>query len=142
MNGMWEAYKKAFFQWEQASAEYAEKVMSNPAVLGPSGAMLSAVMRGKARADKLLASWWSLNGIPTRREQERILHSLNELHSRLTDLELDLDERLEPRPRAAAQPNAELAELRAELEALRKVAAAKKKPAKRETAPKRTNPKE
>jgi len=87
---IWDLWKQGFNAWEQATAQYMEKVLSNPGVLGPTGAMLTAAMRTKAATDKMVASMWSSMGLPTRRDQERSLHKLNQLESRLLDLEEQL----------------------------------------------------
>jgi hypothetical protein len=87
---IWDMWKKGFTAWETATAQYMEKVMSNPAVLGTSGAMLTAVMKTKSAADRAMSAWWSTLGLPTRRDQERSLHKLNQLESRLYDLEEQL----------------------------------------------------
>jgi hypothetical protein len=44
-------------------------------------------MKAKAAGDDATARWWSLWGLPTRRDQERSLHALNQLQSRILDLE-------------------------------------------------------
>lgn len=87
---IWDMWKQGFNAWEQATAQYVEKLLSNPGVLGPAGAMLSAAMKTKAATDKLIESWWSSIGVPTRRDQERTLHKLNQLESRLFDIEEQL----------------------------------------------------
>ena len=87
MNDLWDMWKKGFAAWESATSTYLEQVLSNPAVLGPAGAMLTAAMKTKVASDKAWASWWSAWGLPTRRDQERALHKLNQLESRLYDLE-------------------------------------------------------
>ncbi len=84
---IWDMWKQGFTAWEQATSTYLEKVLQNPAVLGPAGAMLTAAMKTKAAADKAMSSLWSTIGLPTRRDQERSLHKLNQLESRLYDLE-------------------------------------------------------
>ena len=84
---IWDIWKNGFNAWETATAQYMEKVMSNPGVLGPAGTMLTAVMKTKAATDKAMSSWWSMIGLPTRRDQERSLHKLNQLESRIADLE-------------------------------------------------------
>ena len=84
---IWDMWKKGFAAWEQATAQYMEKVMSNPSVLGSTGAMLTAVMKTKTATDRAMSAWWSTLGLPTRRDQERSLHKLNQLESRLYDLE-------------------------------------------------------
>jgi hypothetical protein len=84
---IWGMWKSGFTAWEQATAQYMEKVLSNPSVLGPAAAMMTAVMKTKARASGALTTCWSALGLPTRRDQERSLHLLNQLESRLYDLE-------------------------------------------------------
>jgi hypothetical protein len=91
MNG-WDRWKKGFDAWENAAAQRLETVLRSPRVLRPSGALLTAVMRSKAALDGATAAWWSAVGLPTRRDQERSLHALNELQSRLIDLEEELAE--------------------------------------------------
>lgn len=83
----WDLWKQGFNAWEQATAQYMEKVLSNPGVLGPAGGMLTAAMKTKAATEKAVAAWWASVGLPTRRDQERTLHKLNQLESRLYDLE-------------------------------------------------------
>jgi|SRR4051812_34796570 hypothetical protein len=87
----WDTWKKGFDGWEARTAEFLETVMKSSAFLEPVGHMLTATMKAKAASDKAMAQWWSLWGLPTKRDQERGLHALNQLQSRL----LDLEERLE-----------------------------------------------
>lgn len=87
---LWDNWKKGFSAWETATAAYLEQVLANPAVLGPAGAMLTAAMKTKAATDKAAHSWWASIGLPTRRDQERGLHKLNQLESRIADLEEQL----------------------------------------------------
>ncbi|MEZ4393095.1 MAG: poly(R)-hydroxyalkanoic acid synthase subunit PhaE [Polyangiales bacterium] len=104
----WETWKKGFDAWESTTAKYLETVLRSPALLTPSGAMLSAAMKSKAAVDRAAAAWWSAWGLPTRRDQERALHSLNQLQSKIIDLEERLAE-LQPKPTAtlgAKQPGA------------------------------------
>ena len=96
----WEMWKKGFEAWERTTAEYLETVLKNPSVLGPSGAMLSYAMKTKAATDKAVATWWGAMGLPTKRDQERTLHKLNNLESRLFDLEDRIDEAIETERRA------------------------------------------
>lgn len=87
----WDTWKKGFDLWEARTAEFFENVMKNPAFLEPMGGMLTATMKAKAMSDKAMAQWWSLWGLPTKRDQERELHALNQLQSRILDLEERLD---------------------------------------------------
>ncbi len=88
---IWDLWKKGFYAWEGATARMFESALKSPLVLGPSGAALTAAMRAKAAGDKAVAASWSAMGLPTRRDQERTLHALNMLESKL----LDLEDRLE-----------------------------------------------
>ena len=87
----WDMWKQGFAAWEAATARYLEQVMQSPAVLEPTGAVLTAAMKTKAATDRVMAAWWAALGLPTRRDQERALHKLAQLESRL----IDLEERLE-----------------------------------------------
>lgn len=84
---MWDAWKKGFEAWEESTARYTQVLLKSPMMLGPSGAMLSAVMRAKTAHDRAATAWWSAMGLPTKRDQEKTLHVLRELESRLMDLE-------------------------------------------------------
>ena len=90
---LWDMYKKAFYAWESTTAKYVEEWLKSPLVLGPSGAMLTAVMKTKAASDGAAATLWGTLGLPTKRDQERTLHALNQIQSRLIDLEEKLAER-------------------------------------------------
>lgn len=83
----WEIWKKGFDAWESTTARALEGWLRSPLVLGPSGALLTAMMRSKAAGDQALATFWGAMGLPTKRDQERTLHALNQLQSRLLDLE-------------------------------------------------------
>ena len=84
---LWDTWKKGFDAWESATAKQIETVMKSPVILGSSGALLSKVMKVKLAKDNATERWWSMMGLPTKRDQERALHTLNKLESRLMDLE-------------------------------------------------------
>jgi len=90
---LWDIWKKSFDSWENTTAQYLESWLKSPALLAPSGALLTAVMKAKARGDQAAADLWGAVGLPTRRDQERTLHLLNQLQSRINDLEQKIDER-------------------------------------------------
>lgn len=90
MQEMWTMWKNGFTAWEEATAKYTEEWLKSPLVLGPSGALLSAVMKAKAASDKAATGFWGRLGLPTKRDQERALHLLNQLNSRILDLEEQL----------------------------------------------------
>jgi|GEM_PF-525118 len=142
----WKTFKDGFDKWEQATSSYLDTLLKSPAILQPAGATLSAWARAKKMQDEMLAGWWSRSGLPTRREQERVLHAINQLHSRFHDLEEqieDLQDELEQANAATDRARAEADALRAELTALKAKAEAapkKKAPAKK-AAPKKTTAK-
>ncbi len=84
---MWDQWKKGFDIWEDVTAKYLEQVLQSPALLQPAGSLLTVAMKAKAQSDKAAAQYWSGLGLPTRRDQERTLHALNQLQSRISDLE-------------------------------------------------------
>jgi hypothetical protein len=88
----WKHYKKWFYAWEGATAKYLETVLQSPLVLEPAGAWLSAALRMKTAGDQAMAQSWGALGLPTKRDQERTLHALNQIQSRLIDLEERLAE--------------------------------------------------
>ena len=89
---MWDQWKKAFDAWEGATAKWVEEWMKSPLVLGPSGAMLTVAMKAKKAADDVKEQVWAQAGLPTKRDQERALHMLNQLQSRIMDLEEKLEQ--------------------------------------------------
>lgn len=89
---LFEKFRKGFDAVENRAAKLSNKVLENPLVLEPAGALLSAMMRRKARADRTLAGVWSAVGLPNRRDQERTLRLLTVLERRVIDLEEKLED--------------------------------------------------
>ena len=89
---IWDTWKKGFDAWENATAKYMEHWMKSPLFLGPTGAMLGSAMKAKAAYDKAASQAVGAMGMATKRDQERTLHTLNQLESRLLDLEERLAE--------------------------------------------------
>jgi hypothetical protein len=89
---IWNAWKKGFDSWENTTAKYIEQVLKSPLVLAPTGKLLGKAMRAKAAFDRAAAGWVGGLGVATKRDQERSLHALNQLESRLLDLEERLQE--------------------------------------------------
>lgn len=88
-------FKKYFNAWEGATAQYLEHWMKSPLVLEPAGAWLTAMMKAKKASDQASAQAWGAVGLATKRDQERTLHALNQIQSRLADLEDQLATRNE-----------------------------------------------
>ncbi len=89
---IWDLWKKGFYAWEDATAKYLEQWMKSPALLAPAGIMLGNAMKAKAAYDRAASNWVGSLGLATKRDQERTLHVLNQLESRLMDLEERLAE--------------------------------------------------
>lgn len=85
-------FDRMYQVWEQQTADYFDKLLRNEAFLDFSGGMLNAALRSKIAFDHLLSALWKSLLLPNKRDQERTLHLLNELHSRIGDLEERLDE--------------------------------------------------
>jgi hypothetical protein len=100
---LFEKWKKGFDAWEGEAAKLSARVLSSRHVLEPSGALLSAVMRGRARTDRALGDVWSAVGLPNRRDQERTLRLLTVLERRVIDLEEKLEDAREDARRARAE---------------------------------------
>ena len=81
---------KLYSTWEKQTAAYFDKVLRNPGFLELSGNIMGAALRSKIVVDQLLMATWKSLLLPTKRDQERTLHLLNELHSRVNDLEDEL----------------------------------------------------
>ena len=99
---LFEKWKKGFDAWEAQAAKRSSEVLQSPRILEPAGAVLSAVMRGRARADRALGDVWSAVGLPNRRDQERTLRLLTVLERRVIDLEEKLEDAREDARRARA----------------------------------------
>lgn len=95
MMGGWDAFKRSFDVWEKSTATLLDSWLKSPLVLEPAGMMLTSMMKAKVLSDKAFALWWGGLGLPTKRDQERALFALQELESRLLDLEEQLEDRLE-----------------------------------------------
>lgn len=102
----WEYWKRAFYAWENHTAKYLEEMLQNPLVLGPSGKMLGESMKLKAKSNKMMTSFWGAMGLPTKHDQERMMHALNQLQSRLYDLEERLEDLNAAQERDAQQKRA------------------------------------
>jgi len=99
MNTSFDQWKKSFDAWEQATAKMTEELMKSPLMLGPSGAMLLGLMRMKKTSDAVMSAWWGVLGLPTRHAQERTLHEIHRLQSKLLDLEETLQNERRQRQR-------------------------------------------
>jgi len=91
-------WKKGFDAWEQSTAKVMEEWLKSPAVLEPSGFLLSTFMRMKKASDAAMAAWWGAVGLPTRDMQEKTLHEIHRMQSKILDLEEQLAAERRARP--------------------------------------------
>ena len=87
----WDLWKKGFDTWEDRTARLLEVWLKSPLVLNGSGLLLTTVLRLRAASDDAKARFWAELGLPSKRDQERTLHLLNHIQSRLLELEQRLD---------------------------------------------------
>jgi hypothetical protein len=83
----WNFWKKSFDTWEDLTAKYLEVWLKSPLVLGGSGALLSTLLKAKNAGDDVRTQLLHALGMPTKRDHDRALHLLNQISSRLSDLE-------------------------------------------------------
>jgi hypothetical protein len=88
----WDLWKKAFFNWENQTAKYLEEVMKSPLVLKPGGMLLGSMTKNRAKTNQMMTQMWGNMGLPTKTDQERMLHAINQLQSKIYDLEERLEE--------------------------------------------------
>jgi hypothetical protein len=83
----WDACKKGFAIWERETAKYLDTVIRSPALLTPAGQAMTSAAKMRAKMSDSLTQTWGGMGLPTKHDQERTLHALNQIQSRLIDIE-------------------------------------------------------
>jgi hypothetical protein len=87
----WKIWKSGFDRWESTTAEFLDKALQSPALLGPTGKLLKAVMQSKSAANSALASGWNALGLTSRADQDKALHRINQLESLIFDLQEEIE---------------------------------------------------
>jgi hypothetical protein len=88
---IWETWKKGFGAGEGATAKVLEGVLKSPLFLEPTGALIATVAKVRGASHRVQNAWLGSLGLATKRDQERTLHLLHELESRMYDLQERLD---------------------------------------------------
>ncbi|MEM1414774.1 MAG: hypothetical protein AAGH15_07730 [Myxococcota bacterium] len=83
----WELFKESYDAWERAVSPWFETWLRSANLLEPGGSLLGTMTQWRTQQQRMIAAWWSLFGLPTRNDQQRTLHAIHELQSRLIDLE-------------------------------------------------------
>jgi hypothetical protein len=89
---LWEMWKKNFDAWEDATHRYVEPLLKSPVFLRPAALALAGATRTKSAVDRVVTAAVGSLGVATKRDQERVLHLLNRLETRLMDMEERLAE--------------------------------------------------
>lgn len=84
---VWDVFKRSFDAWENATATLLEHGLKSPILLEQLASMMTATLKVKAAQENIVAMMWEAAGLATKRDQDRTLHALNQLQSRLFDLE-------------------------------------------------------
>jgi hypothetical protein len=92
MMSSWKIWKSGFDRWESTTAEYLDKALQNSAFLSSSGTLLKAVLHAKSTANRVADHGWNRLGLTSRNEQDKALHRINQLESRLLDMEEEIRE--------------------------------------------------
>jgi hypothetical protein len=92
MMNSWKVWKNGFDRWEGTTSEYLDKALQNSAFLSSSNALLKAVLHAKSTAHRVVDSGWHRIGLTSRNEQDKALHRINQLESRLLDMEEEIRE--------------------------------------------------
>ncbi len=87
----WQNWKNNFSRWEESTANYVDRMLRNPSLIGPVATILSGAMKGKTATEAWIAMPCSLVGIPSKRDIERAAHKINQLQSRILDLEEEIE---------------------------------------------------
>jgi hypothetical protein len=80
-------FDQVFTIWEKRTSEYFERLLRSPGFLNTMGGVMNSGYRNKIFVDRALSAVWRNLNLPNKQDQERTLHLLNELHSRIYDLE-------------------------------------------------------
>lgn len=100
-NDVYQFFKDSFNIWEKHTARYWDHVLRNPLFLDLLGKNLELSLTFQNNLQKTLEQSWRAWGIPTRQDQLRTLHTLNELDTQVRQLSRRVDQLLDRRAAAA-----------------------------------------
>lgn len=83
----WKLPKRWLDVWSRSTTGMLEPWLEDESTLGRSGRWLDLVARTRQVTERVFELWWGGWGLPSRNTQLQILHRLNELESRLHDLD-------------------------------------------------------
>ena len=98
-NNPFQFIRRSYERWDREATPLMETMLKNPFLTGTAGNVLNASARLVGMQRRVVSQWWSALGLPTRDDQERLLHAVHELQSRIIDLEDKLAEERRERAR-------------------------------------------
>jgi len=101
---LWDGFKKRFDRWDGKVSEALEGALRNQLILEPAAQLVTTAAKGFRRFNRLREGALGTLGLATKNDQERTLHLLNELNSRIVDLEEKLDDAKAARTTQGDQP--------------------------------------
>jgi hypothetical protein len=90
---MWSTFKAKFDSLENRAAGRIERLAQNPFLVGASARALTTFAQSKQTMDRAIAETLGIFGLATKRDQERLMHMVVELQSKLLDIEENLQTR-------------------------------------------------
>lgn len=84
--------EQAYSVWEKRTSKLIDSALRNSQVLKASSEVMNQQFKSKIVMDQALMKTWRNLLLPNKKDQEKTLHLLNELHSRIFDLEERLEE--------------------------------------------------
>ncbi len=88
----WSLFEQTYRAWETAAAPLFESMLGSASTFAPAGKVLGLVTRAQRKQQRFLRDWWGGFGLATQQDQVRTLRAIDELQSRLIDLEEKLED--------------------------------------------------
>lgn len=85
-------FEQAYTVWEKRTSKLLDGAMRNSQILKASSDFMNQQFKSKIVVDQALLKTWRNLLLPNKKDQEKTLHLLNELHSRIFDLEERIEE--------------------------------------------------
>lgn len=99
-----EINRKMFSEWEKKLAEFMDQRMRDPDFMNLVGKGISTSMDAKSAFDKRMEEWFRTLNLPTRHDLEKVWTTLNNLETRVIDIEDRLSALEENSGRPSAEP--------------------------------------
>ncbi len=90
-NQPYNPFREAFDVWEKHTARYWDQVLRNPLFLDMLGTNLRTSLGFQRAFQGILELTWRTWGLPTRYDQERTLHELNQLDTQIQQISRRMD---------------------------------------------------